>query len=96
MVKHIVFWKVEGGPSGENAQKVKELLEGLKGKIPGMLELEVGFDFSNSEQSADVALYSVFNSKEALDGYIVHPEHQKVVPFIKSVAKERRVVDYVI
>jgi hypothetical protein len=94
MVKHIVFWKIQDGPHGENAKQVKSLLESLSGKIPGLLKLEVGVDFSRTELSADVSLYTEFTDKAALDGYIVHPEHVKVVPFIKSVSLERRVSDY--
>ncbi|MEA1982327.1 MAG: Dabb family protein, partial [Campylobacterota bacterium] len=35
-----------------------------------------------------------FASKEDLNSYAIHPEHLKVVAFIKSVAKESKVVDY--
>ena len=94
MVKHIVFWRIQDGPHGDNAKQAKSLLEGLVGKIPGLLKLEVGIDYSRSETSADIALYSEFSDKAALEGYAIHPEHLKVVPFIKSVSLERRVVDY--
>ena len=43
----------------------------------------------------DVVLYTVFDSKEDLQAYQVHPEHQKCVAFISAVVAERRVVDYI-
>lgn len=94
MIKHIVFWKIQDGPKGENARIAKSLLEGLVGKIPGLLKLEVGVDFSRTELSSDLALYSEFTDKASLEGYAIHPEHLKVVPVIKSFSLERRVVDF--
>jgi hypothetical protein len=98
MVKHIVMWRLkdEADSRGkeENAILIKERLEALNGKIPGMVKLEIGIDFSASGDSCDVVLYSEFASREALQGYQKHPEHLAVKPFIKEVRYERRVVDY--
>jgi heme-degrading monooxygenase HmoA len=63
-------------------------------KIPGLLKLEVGIDFSRENDSSDVVLYSEFDSNDALQAYQAHPAHAEVVPFVKSVRAERRVVDY--
>ncbi len=72
------------------------MLEALKGKIPEIKELEVGMDVNRSEAASDVVLYSVFENKEALEAYQKHPEHVKVVGFVKEVSAERRVVDYTV
>jgi quinol monooxygenase YgiN len=98
MIKHIVLWKLKDEANGmskqENATAIKEKLEGLRGRIEGLLTIEVGFDFLNSPESADVVLYSEFESKEALDFYQQHPLHKAVMPFIGEARNERRVVDY--
>jgi len=98
MIKHIVFWKLKdqanGLPKEENARLIKEKLEALRGVIPGLLRIEVGFDFSKSEQSSDLALYSVFATRADLDAYQAHPDHKAVMPFIMEARSERRVVDY--
>ena len=98
MVVHIVMWKLkeqaEGAGREENAQKIKTMLESLKGRIPGLLRLEVGIDFSRTDASADVVLYSEFEDREALARYQAHPEHVKVADFITLVRSERRVADY--
>jgi len=91
MIKHIVMWKLR---NKADAEIIKDNLEALVGKIPGLLKLEVGIDFSDSEQSADVVLYSELESREALKGYQSHPEHQAVVPLVKAAAVSRSVVDY--
>ncbi|MFA9462429.1 Dabb family protein [Thiohalorhabdus methylotrophus] len=98
MVKHIVMWRLkeeaQGNGRSANAELVKEKLEALEGRIPGLLKIEVGLDFSATDSSADVVLYSEFESREALKAYQAHPEHEAVKPFIGDVQSERRVVDY--
>jgi hypothetical protein len=98
MIKHLVFWRLSetahGNDAATNATIIKDRLEALNGKIPGMSRLEVGIDFSRGSESADLALYSEFESRDALNGYLAHPEHQVVVPFILEARAERRVVDY--
>jgi heme-degrading monooxygenase HmoA len=82
--------KPEGGECPTHQGK----LEALNGQIPGLLKLEVGFDFSKSDMSADLVLYSEFESKEALQGYQDHPLHKAVQAFVKEARTERRVADY--
>ncbi len=96
MLKHIVMWQLkpeaEGRSMRENAQLLKDKLEVLSGKIPGLLKIEVGFDFSSD--APDIVLYSELENREALEFYRTHPEHQAVIPFVKAVSATRQVVDY--
>jgi hypothetical protein len=98
MIKHIVLWKLKEEANGlskaENAAAIKQKLEDLNGKIEGLIHLEVGMDFLHSPESADITLYSEFESKDALDFYQQHPLHKTIMPFIMEARSERRVVDY--
>ncbi len=98
MVKHIVMWRlhdeVDGLSKRESAVIIKKALEELQGKIPGLLHIEAGIDFSDSDQSADIVLYSELESREALEDYQLHPLHQAVVPLVKKYTCERTVVDF--
>lgn len=99
MVKHIVMWKViehpVHGTKEEVMAKVKEGLEALKGQIEGLIEIEVGINFNPAEAAYDVALYSTFESKEALSFYQGHPKHLEVAnTLVRQVATSRVVVDY--
>ena len=98
MVKHIVLWRLKpeahGRAAAENARAIKEKLEALRGRIPGMLTIEVGLDFSRTDNSCDLALYSEFESRAALDAYQAHPDHKAVMPFILEARSERHLVDY--
>ncbi|MEP0006807.1 MAG: Dabb family protein [Balneola sp.] len=101
MIKHIVMWKLkpvaEGKTKQENAEIIKELLEGLPAKIEELDSAEVGINILSSDDEAicDVVLKTICKDAEALKVYAEHPDHQKVVQFIKKVVNERRVVDYV-
>ena len=98
MVKHIVSWKLKdeahGLPKAQVALRIKELLEERQGKIPGLLKIEVGIDFSQTAQGADVVLYSEYPDRAALDAYQVHPLHQAGKDYIGGAATERRLVDF--
>lgn len=93
MIKHIVLWRLHE-PRQENALRIKAALEGLNGRIPGLLRLEVGVDISRESESADVVLYSEFENRQALEAYQTHPAHAEVAPIVKAVRSERRVADY--
>ena len=98
MVKHIVAWRLKdsalGNDKAANALLIQEKLAALRGRIPGLLRLEVGRDFSATENSADVVLVTEFESRAALAAYQVHPEHKAVVAFVSQVVAERRLIDY--
>ncbi|MGD9976958.1 MAG: Dabb family protein [Bacteroidales bacterium] len=98
MVKHIVVWRLRDSAHGntreQNAQIIKSKLESLSGKIPGMVKIEVGVNYSETADSADIVLYSEFETKSDLDSYQAHPEHKAIMPFVAEAKSERRMVDY--
>ena len=97
MVKHIVFWRLKEMPAAQREQALREIkagFEALQGVIPGLLRIEVGIDFLKSPESSDFSLYCELESRAALDVYQAHPAHQAMVPLVRDVRIERRVVDY--
>ena len=98
MVKHIILWKLKETLTEEEKERVKagikEGLEGLKGKIPGLLDIKVqanGLPSSN----ADMMLDSSFESEEALKGYSVHPVHVEVADTkVRPYTEIRLCLDY--
>ena len=101
MIKHIVMWKVKEdtshGTKQEVMQKMKEQLEGLKGVIESIVEIEVGINFEPSDMAYDVVLYSVFKDKDGLEAYQKHPAHQRIASeLVRQVSTKRVVADYLI
>lgn len=98
MVKHIVMWKVKDNVDGkgkeENAINVKKKMEELNGKIDEIITLEIGINIVDDPMAHDIILYSEFNSVEDLNIYQKHPEHLKVVEYVKPFLESRIVVDY--
>ena len=92
MVKHIILWTLrEMSESEKESVKagIKEGLEGLKGKIPGLIDIKVNTNGRLASSTADLMLDSTFESEEALKGYSKHPKHvavadSKVRPFTAS------------
>ncbi len=91
MIKHIVMWTLH---DKQDALLIKQTLEALKNKIPSIIDIEVGIDYSQTEASADVVLYSTFANRDALAAYVQHPEHQAVIPMMQKLTTSRKVVDY--
>ncbi|MBQ7792247.1 MAG: Dabb family protein [Clostridia bacterium] len=98
MVKHIVFWNIKQEVNGETKEQImlrmKEMLEALNGKIPGLIKAEVGIDKNRSQAAFDICLYSEFPDWESLNFYQDHPLHVACKDYIGAVAEERAVCDY--
>jgi hypothetical protein len=77
--------------------KVEEVagrLRAMEGEIPGLQFIEVGIDVVRSDRSFDLVLDTRFASWADLDAYRVHPFHQGVLAFMKTVVERSVVVDY--
>ncbi len=79
MVKHVILWTLNPELSEEEKRNVKvgikEGLEGLVGKVPGLIDAKVNIDGRLDSSNCDVMLDSTLENEEALKGYAVHPEH---------------------
>lgn len=82
MVKHIILWTLN--PELTEAEKstvkagIKAGLEGLKGVVPGLVDVVVNVDGRLASSNCDVMLDSTLESEETLKAYAVHPAHVEV------------------
>ena len=91
MVKHIVLYTLKEGVEKEPTVKmIASVLEPLVGKIPGLLHLEVRQNFNG----LDYALYSEFESREALAAYATHPLHEEAKGHFFHLLDQRFAADY--
>ncbi|MBQ9693149.1 MAG: Dabb family protein [Kiritimatiellae bacterium] len=79
MVKHVILWKLKAGLADVAAVKagIKQGLEGLLGKIPGLVEIRVQAE-GLASSNADVMLDSTFVDEVALKAYATHSAHVEV------------------
>ena len=97
MVKHVILWtlKEECKADADNIKLgIKEGLENLKGKVPGLVDITVNINPLETS-NADVMLDSTFESFEALKGYAIHPEHVAVADNnVRPYTASRTCMDY--
>jgi len=94
MVIHIVMFKFKEENKKANIIQAKQMLESLMGAIPSLRSIDVGVNFCSEERAMDLSIITSFESRAGLDAYAIHPEHLKVVDFIKTVVEYSKVVDY--
>ena len=91
MVKHIVVYKLKEDVDKEAAVSlIASVLEPLVGKIPGLLHMEIRRAFNGM----DYALYSEFESREALTAYASHPLHIEAKGHFFHLLDNRVAADY--
>lgn len=91
MVKHIVMYTLkENLDHAESVKFIASTLEPLVGQIPGLLHLEV----RQAYQGMDYALYSEFESREALTLYASHPLHLAAKEQFHHMIATRVAADY--
>lgn len=98
MVKHIILWNLDEKYSAEEKESIKknikENLEGLMGKIPGLLEIKVNTARLESS-TADLMLDSSFESEQALKEYAKNPLHVAVADtFVRPFTSKRNCLDF--
>lgn len=98
MVKHIILWQLkdefDSEKKAEIKKGIKEGLESLAGKIEGLTEIKV-YTEGLASSNADLMLWSVFESEEALKGYAVHPAHVEVADTkVRPYTKTRSCLDF--
>ena len=95
MIEHIVLFRWTDTASDEAKNKVMTELRGLRGKIPGIVDLSCGANFSDRSKGYTHGLVVRFTDRAALEKYGPHPEHQRVVQtFINPIRADILALDY--
>jgi len=94
MVKHIVLYTLKENVDKEEAVKIiRQQLEPLVGVIPGLLHMEIRAAYNGG---MDYALYSEFESQQALEQYAGHPAHLAAKEHFWDFLESRVCADYVL
>ena len=93
MIRHIVmFWLKDKDEA--TITKTVDLLNSMRGRIPGMLSLDAGSDVVHSARSCDICLCETFETREALEVYRTHPVHLPVQAHMHGVMERSASADY--
>ena len=94
MIKHIVCFKLKDN-SDEICSKTADIRLSMKGKVPQIIDIEVGVHFLHSSRSYDVILQVTLGSRDKLDEYQNDPYHCDVVKtYMHSVMESSVAIDY--
>lgn len=97
MIKHVILWELKEDCRSDRdaiSKNIKRELEGLAGKIPGLLDIKVHCS-PLSTSTADLMLDSSFESAEALAVYAKHPAHVAVADeFVRPYTAHRSCLDF--
>jgi hypothetical protein len=95
MIEHIVLFKWIENTSQETIDQALNALKALKDKIPGIVDLSCGKNFSERNQGFQDALIVRFGDRPSLEAYFPHPDHQKVVKtHIRPILADILSIDY--
>ena len=94
---HVVLWRMNGITLQERllqANSAAEAFEATRGRIEGVLDMQVGVNVVDATDAWDLALYMRFESKAALDAYQHHPAHLEIKRIIGPMRMDRKQVDF--
>ena len=95
MVEHVVLFKLTPEATEEQKEQMISELTTLNDKIPGIVDLSVGRNYSDRNQGFEIGLVVRFVDRAALEVYGPHPAHQGCVQqFIAPIKQDVIVVDY--
>jgi hypothetical protein len=98
-LRHIVTWKLGADDAAERdrvAQEIKQRLLALPAVIDDIRSIEVGINDAGPDDNFHVALTATFDDADGLARYQVHPDHQAVAAYIRSVVVGRSGIDYTV
>ena len=90
MIEHLVLFKVKPNTPYEATERMLADLRALPERIPQIRALSCGANFSERSQGFTHGLVVRFASREDLQTYVSHAEHQRVLaasirPIVESV-----------
>ena len=96
MLRHIVMMKFnEKGKAENGAAKIKDMLHGLLKTVEPLKKMEVGVsDFDNNVFG--LVLTADFEDEAGLNVYRAHPDHVKILDYMKEVVEQVAAVDYLV
>jgi hypothetical protein len=68
----------------EKLEEARNVLLGLRGNIPVLLDSRVEADINAGASSYDLMLINTFNSPEDMQTYLSHPVHVKVAEYVTA------------
>jgi hypothetical protein len=93
MIRHIVLWRLNADGHAR-FDEIRAALEAQRGRVPGLLRIEVGRSFAAGRRAVDFALVCDFESRAALEAYHRHAAHHETRAIVDPLVAEHWIADY--
>jgi hypothetical protein len=84
MIQHIVLFKFKENLSNEVVENTIQKLRDLEHIVSGIRNFSVGIDYTGKSKGYTIGLSGIYESKEHLQEYYVHPQHLQLVKELKD------------
>lgn len=95
MVRHILLLEPRPETTAHAVEECRTALQGLVGKIPGLLDCHWGENFAAPErrEGFSYGFTMDFIDRQSLHAYAPHPEHQPVAAQVRAAFQKITVLD---
>jgi len=94
MIIHIALFKFKNEIPKEQVEKAMEEVRDFKDKIPQIVEIYAGKNFSKHSQGFTHAIVIKFKSREDIDAYRAHPNHKPIADKLENMEEDSIGVDF--
>jgi hypothetical protein len=92
-VMHMVWVRFNDGVPAERAAAHIAAVLGLAGRVPGVLDVKGGANFTDRAGGATHGLLVTLPDRTSLSAYLKHPEHLRVLGALTPDVAELRAMD---
>ena len=82
-VQHIVWLQPRDGTGAGTMDEILAAIRGLETRVPGVSAISAGSNFTQRAAGYSHGAIITLQSREALQPYLDHPEHQRVGALIR-------------
>ena len=94
MILHLVLLRFKPGTTAERIAPLAAALLDMKGSIPEILDIRWGANLGPSTAEYPYVLTVAFDDLDALERYLVHPVHRRVVAeHLEAIREAKLAVD---
>jgi len=94
MIIHIALFKFKSEVSKEEINTSMNEVRALKDKIPQIIEISAGENFSKHSKGFTHAIVVKFNSKVDINAYREHPDHKPVADKLDLIEEDSIGIDF--
>ena len=92
MVEHIVLLKFSQEATQAQKEELIRRTFALKNIIPGIVNLQQGFNFSDRNNGFEVGLTVRFEDRNTLNNYVPHPSLKQLLPTSQEIGVEDSII----